>query len=180
MSERYRILIIGGGLAAGILSLVVVGLMLLNDPTDFTETSPTPASANPSPLGNTSEEETVAEVERAYLRFWEVWTRANADLDPSLMAEVTTGHLLELFVEQLQELKAKDEPARIAVEHNYEIVLLDPDIASVEDRYVNHSVRIDSETLQPIEPDPNVPVRKSHTLRKVNGQWKVAEIIEYR
>jgi hypothetical protein len=179
MSGRNRILIIGGALAAGILGLVVIGLVLLNDPPDVPEASPTQVSANPSPLG-TSDEETIAEVERAYLRFWEVWTSANVDLDPSLMAEVTTGHLLELFVEELQELKAKDEPARIAVEHNYEIVLLGPDVASVEDRYVNHSVRIDSETLQPIEPDPNVPVRKSHTLRKVNGQWKVAEIIEYR
>ncbi len=180
MTARNRKLIVGGILGASILGLMVIGMIFLNDRSDTTEVSQAQTLPHPSPSVNTSSEDPTAEVERAYLRFWEAWTRANLDLDPSLMAEVTTGPLQQLFVEQIEELKAKDEPARISVEHNYEIVLLGPDIASVEDRYVNHSVRLDPDTLQPTEPDPNAPVRKSHTLRKVDDQWKVAEIIEYR
>lgn len=179
MTAKNRMLIVGGILGASILGLIVIGLVLLSGRPDTKEVSQA-QTPHPSPSINTSGEDPTAEVERAYLRFWEAWTRANLDLDPSLMAAVTTGPLQQLFVEQIEELKAKNEPARISVEHNYEIVLLGPDIASVEDRYVNHSVRLDPDTLQPTEPDPNAPVRKSHTLRKVDDQWKVAEIIEYR
>lgn len=174
MSQRSRTLLVGGIIAVAIVGVVAVGLIFINfDTQDDSSGSPSPA---PSPTKG----DPAAEVERAYLRFWEVWTEANLKLDPELMKQVATGEALRVLTEQIEEQRAKNQPVRISVEHHYDTLLTGPDTASVEDRYVNHSVRLNPATMQPIEADAGIEIRASHSLRRTDRQWHVAEIIEYR
>lgn len=171
MENRSRSLLVGGVMAAVILVGLAVGFVLLRS----SDSSPKP-SETPTPVATDER----VQVEQAYLLFWDRWAQSNLQLNPALLDEVATGEALRGLVEQIEEQRAKNQPVRISVEHNYDILITDENTASVDDRYVNHSQRLDPSTKQPIESDPNAMVRKSHTLKKVDGRWKVAEIIEYR
>jgi hypothetical protein len=46
-------------------------------------------------------------------------------------------------------------------------------MASVDDVWVDHSVELDPTTMTPIQPDPDVSVEDSTTLKKINGRWLV-------
>ncbi len=176
MTGRARMLTVGGGLLAVLALGLVLGSLILDDSPDGRPSpSPTP-SASPTPTPS----DVRAEVEQAYLKFWEVWASANSELDPKRLEQVAAGEALRVLSEQVEAQRAKNQPVRIRVEHDYEILLPEEGVASVEDRYINHSVRLDPATKQPIETDPNQTVRKSHTLKKAQGRWKVFEIIEYR
>jgi hypothetical protein len=168
-------LIVGGILGASILGVVLVGSVFLNSERDQSSVK---ASVQPSPT--LSPESVEAEVERAYLKFWEVWSQANLELKPALLDEVATGEALAALQEQVAAQEDMNQPVRIEVRHSYETLVISPGVAAVEDTYINRSVRLSPKTLEPIESIRDASVRKSHTLRKVDGTWKVAEIIEYR
>jgi len=119
-------------------------------------------------------------VERAYLEHWDVYAEALLSLDGSRLPDVLAGAALEAVQKQLEELRAADQPARVRVEHRYRITIINDRTAVVDDRYVNHTVRLDPDTLEPIESDPNQRVHKSYTLKKVGGVWKVTDIVLYR
>jgi hypothetical protein len=174
MSERARVLGIGALLLVFIAAGLAVGFFALGG----NEAPPPPASsgnknATPTPT------DPRAQVEQAYLHAWDVWADALMTLDPSKLPEVLTGNALDLVREQVEAQKDKNQPVRVRVEHNYRIVLVNDTTASVDDRYINHNVRLDPETLEPIEEDPDERVRRSFTLRLVDGTWKIAEIIGY-
>jgi hypothetical protein len=174
VSERTRALKIGAILLALVAAGLVIGFLTLrgddaSPPAASSQTtSPTPTPTDPP-----------VQVEQAYLHAWDVWAEALMTLDPSRLPEVLTGDALELVRGQVKAQRDKNQPVRVRVEHDYRIVLVDAATASVDDRYVNHNVRLDPETLEPIEEDPNEQVRRSFTLRLVDGTWKIAEIIGY-
>ena len=170
-SETKRALVVGAIIVAVLVAALFVGLTVFNrgEQAPDSDGSPSPAATDAR-----------AEVEQAYLQFWDVWADANEKLDPSQLDDVATGEALSALVEAVEAQRANNQPVRIRVEHNYQIAITDETTASVDDRYVNHSQRLDPETMEPIDPDPNAQVRKSHTMKKVEGVWKVAEIIEYR
>lgn len=174
MRGKKRMLAMGGGLLGLAAVLAGFGFLLVNRGPGPRPTDHPPASTTPSAS------DIRAEVEQAYLRFWEALAGANLALDPKPLGEVATGEALATLSEQLEEQRAQNQPVLVRVEHDYQILVTAPDTASVDDRYVNHTVRLDPVTRQPIEPDPNAQARDSHTMRKVDGTWKVAEIIEYQ
>jgi hypothetical protein len=171
MSGRTRVLVIAGSLAAAIVLVAVVVFVFLDTSPGTPKESPSPT---PSPADNR------AQVEQSYLDFWDTWAEALLQLDPSLLDQVAVGDGLQVLRAQVEEQRKLNQPVRIKVEHSYTILITDADTASVDDRYVNHSVRLNPQTKEPIEPDPNQQLRKSYTLKKVEGRWKIAEIIEYR
>lgn len=171
MGGRARMLVIAGAIAAVIAAALVAGILLLDrSPTDTTRDS----SPSPTPV------DLQAEVEAAYLKFWDTFAEALLDLEPDLLDAVATGEALTVLKEQVQEQKNGNQPVRVRVEHNYTILLVDEKTASIDDRYINHNVRIDPQTKEPVEPDPNEQLHYSYTLRKVDGKWMVAEVIEVR
>lgn len=162
---------------AGVLAVFLAGSMLYvtlrNPPSDQPGNGPTG-----SPTNSPSTEEIKAQVESAYLRYWTVWTEAAEELDPSILDEVMTGPALEKARETIEAARERNDPIRIRVEHNYQILLV-PEFATVDDTFVDRSVRLDPETRQPVGPESNETTRNSYTLRKVGDRWKVAEIIGY-
>lgn len=171
MTERARTLKVGG-ILLGLLTLgLIAGFVLVNrgDTKPRNGASPTPSSTDIK-----------ATVEQAYLHGWDVWADALLKLDTSHLSDALSGDALTKVTTQVEEQRRKNQPVRIRVEHNYIIALINSTAASVDDRYINHSVRLDPKTQQPIEKDPNQRVHRSFTLRLVNGIWKIAEIIEVK
>jgi hypothetical protein len=171
VTERTRVLKVGGVLLALLVAGLVVGFLTLGGK----------GSSPPSPTGNSVTPTDVrAQVEQAYLRAWDVWADALLRLDPSRLPQVLTGKALELVTAQVNEQRRMNQPVRVRAEHNYRIVLVNATTASVDDHYINHNVRLDPKTLKPIEADPNEPIHRTFTMKLVDGTWKIAEIIEYK
>jgi hypothetical protein len=174
VSERSRVFGIGALLLVLVAAGLTVGFLALRGD----EAPPPPASSeneNPTPTPTDSR----VQVEQAYLHAWDVWAEALRELDPSRLREVLMGRALHVVQQRLEDQRQENQPVLLRAEHNYRIVIIDENTASVDDRYINHSVRLDPETLQPIEEDPNQRLHTSFTLKLVDGTWKIAEIIEY-
>jgi hypothetical protein len=143
----------------------------------------TPAAS--APAGVTTSETTSTtdaltpeeEVEAAYLRSWDVYAEAVRTLDPSRLEEVYAGQQLERTRAEVEDRKARGEPSQVSVEHDYVVQLIEPDLATVHDRYRNHSVLIDPDTGRPSEPDPDSTIYEIFTLKEVGGSWKVVDIV---
>src|SRR4051812_4363124 len=60
-----------------------------------------------------------AEVEAAYLKSWDVYTKAMRTFDTSHLADVYADKALQLRLDEINGLKAKHTPARMRVDHNY-------------------------------------------------------------
>lgn len=169
-----RVLVAGVAVLAILAALFVAGYFLISDrnggPSNDASPSPSPPDVR-------------TQIEQAYLNFWDVYEEAALSLDAKGFAQVATGEALGALTSQIDQQKSKNQPVRLSVEHNYEIVYPlggADDTASVDDHYINHSVRLDPNTKEPIEPDPKTPTHDTVTLKKVNGKWLVAEIIEHR
>lgn len=162
-----RAWIVVGGLAAVVAIVVVLGVLFAR-----TGRNSTP-DGSPTPTSTTLE----AQVEQAYLAYWDARAEALLKLDPTPLERVTTGEALQASRELVEEQRKSNQPVRVRVEHNYRIVIRSETEAVVEDALISHSVRLDPKTMEPIEPDPNQTIRNTYTLRKVEGEWKVAEII---
>ncbi len=124
--------------------------------------------ATPAPPG------TAQAVERAYLHYWDVYTNALYTLDTSHLAEVMSGTELDGRRQQIDELRSQNRAANIVVEHHYEIVLLGPSKAGVEDHYVNKSYTIDATSKRPLQsPGAGETEDVAFQLELVDGSWKV-------
>ena len=169
MSERARALKVGGALLTVLVIGLIVGFVLLGG------NDAPPSNGSPSPTST----DVKTQVEAAYLDAWDVWDEAMRNLDPSRLSDAMTGRALQAVAAQVEEARRKNEPVSIEAEHNYRIDIVDATTASVDDNYINHSVRLDPETGQPKESPPSKRVHKSFTMRLVDGTWKLAEIIGF-
>ena len=176
MTTRGRTLAVGGVLLAVLAAGLLAGFLALGNDGGSSGTTPTTSPVSPSETPT----DVRAQVEQAYLEAWDVWADALLRLDPSRLPEAFTGRALQVVTDQVVEQRRKNEPVQIRAEHNYTITLIDAQAASVEDRYINHNVRLDPETLEPVEPDEETRVRRSFTLKLVGSTWKIAEIIDYQ
>ncbi|MGZ3319275.1 MAG: hypothetical protein ACXU95_18540 [Isosphaeraceae bacterium] len=170
MTERARTLKVGGSL----LGILILGLGLgfacsKRTVPPGTDGSPSPTSTDPK-----------VHVEQAYLHAWDVWADALLRLDPSKLSSAMTGNALTRVTSQVETQRQKNQPVRIRVDHDYSITMVDATTYSVDDNYINHSVRLDPKTMQPIEKDPNQHVHESFTMKLVSGIWKLADVIEYK
>ncbi|HYU15575.1 MAG TPA: hypothetical protein VEL05_05880 [Candidatus Acidoferrum sp.] len=176
MTTRVRTLAVGGVLLAVVGGGLLVGFLTLgndNGASGAAETTP-PTSPSESPTDQR------AEVEQAYLDHWYVYAEALLTLNGSRLPEVFAGAALREVQKQVDDLAEANQPARVRIEHRYRITIIDATTATVEDRYINHTVRLDPETMEPIEDDPNQRVHKSYTLKKVDDVWKVTDIVLYQ
>jgi hypothetical protein len=116
-------------------------------------------------------------VERAYLHYWDVYANALFTLDSSHLSEVMSGTELNGRRQQIDELRAQNQAAKIVVEHHYEIVLLGPTKAGVEDHYVNKSYTIDATSKRPLQsPGAGETEDVAFQLELIDGSWKVVSI----
>jgi hypothetical protein len=120
------------------------------------------------------------EVEAAYLRSWEVYAEAVLELDPSGLEESYAGTALQTVAAEVARRRADRRPARVRVDHDLSVRVVNSTTAIVIDRYTNHSVRLDPDSLEPVEPDPNEQITESYNLTRAEERWKVSGIVRQR
>src|SRR6266545_5140195 len=91
VTERARVLKVGGALVALLIAGLVVGFLTLGG-----NGSPSPSPSSPTGNSATSTD-TRAQIEQAYLHTWDVWADSLLRLDPSQLPEVLTGRALEVI-----------------------------------------------------------------------------------
>jgi hypothetical protein len=133
-----------------------------------------PSTAKPTTtVARTPEQQ----VEAAYLRSWDVFTKAARDLDAEgLNQSFAEAHLARL-TDEIERLKRDGTAVRVLVEHGLHVEIVRPDLAIVRDHYRNHSVLIDRRSRAALEPDPNKVLVEVSTLKEVNGLWKVIDVV---
>jgi hypothetical protein len=162
------------------LLVATLAAVLLAGCDDGTASTPTTAgSAAPSTIAvPPTTLSAKAELLAAYDRSWEVYADALGRLDPSRLPSAFAGRALRAAQQEVATQKANNQPVRISVVHRTRILRVTADEGLVEDNYRNHSVVLDPKTGAPTEPDPNEVVHQRQSLKRINGVWKVVEIIE--
>ena len=121
-----------------------------------------------------------ADVEKAYLAWWGAVKAANLQLDTTSLKPHMTAKGLQIEDKIIGSLKQQRTPVRVAVDHNYQIVVYGGETAaSVDDVWIDHSVSLDPITMTPTQPDPALPVHESFGMRKENGSWLVDGIARF-
>ena len=164
-------------LGAGLLVAGALGTDDAPGPTEAPTSANSPATAGTSPSPTPRPLAPKEAVKQAYLRQWEVYSRAVRTLRPRGLREVLTGEALEVVRREVAQLVRRQTPVRVRVQHDIAIVIVDANTAAVDDRYVNHSVTIDPASGKPTERDPNELIHEVYTLKKVQGVWKVSAIV---
>jgi len=171
MTESSRTLKVGVLLMSLVVVGLVTGFVLLRSNTD---------AAKPRTSPTITPTEVKVQVEQAYLHYWDVYADAMLHLDSSHLSEVLADKALTHHLNELQTQRTKDQPVRISVEHDYIITKVNATTYSIDDNFINHSVRLDPKTMQPIESDPKKRIRRSYNLEKVNETWKVTLVVGFK
>jgi hypothetical protein len=138
--------------------------------------SSTPATSSTGPATTTLSLR--QQVLAAYDNSWRVYSDALRRLDPSNLAKAFAGDALRQAQQDVATQKAKHQPVRIRITHHPRVLLANATDGVVRDNYENHSVALDAATGRPVEPDPKEIVRQRQSLKRVDGVWKVVEVIE--
>jgi hypothetical protein len=141
--------------------------------------TPSPATGASSPVAS-SPASLQREIETAYLRFWEVRAEALFIPDASRLPEVMAGPALDREREQIDQLRARGQAAKLVVEHHIALRSAGPTTAVVYDEYVNKSYLVDAQTKEPVgTPGPGGIAKVSYVLEKIDGSWKVVDGVVY-
>jgi hypothetical protein len=163
-------------LAATLLAVVVAGCGDDPPPSPTTTTAgaaaPSTTAAPPTTLS------AKAELPAAYDNSWRVYADALRRLDPSRLPTAFAGSALRAAQQEITTQKANNQPVRIDVEHRSRVLRVTVTDGLVEDHYRNHSVVLDPTSGAPAEPDPNEVVYQRQSLKRIDGAWKVVEVIE--
>jgi hypothetical protein len=120
------------------------------------------------------------EVERAYLAWWSARQAAYLKLNPSPLKLYATQAAIGADVQHMADLRAAGHLLQLSAEHGTQtVVYRDGATASVDDVWADHSVELDPGTLSPIQPDPDVTVHDSTTLRWRGGRWVVDGVFRF-
>jgi hypothetical protein len=159
-------------------ALVAVLLAGCGDDTPASPTTTTAPAASSTTVAPPTTLSAKAELLAAYNRSWEVYADALRRVDPSQLPTAFAGNALRVAQQEVAEHKAKEQPSLVRVTHRARVLLVTATDGVVQDNYTNHSVLLDPVTGKPTEPDPNEVVYQRQSLKRIDGVWKVVEVIE--
>lgn len=190
-ANRRRGWFVGGGIVLILVLALAASALVSGSPrsgggpgpkaTQSQGPSPTPpASSAPSATASPTLEQEREEARAALFRYFDAYAVAEKTLDPSPLAAVAAGQVLAYAQSSVEHDRSIDQPWALRADDTITSIVVAPGLggpnlgAQVIESYVDHSVRLDPRTLQPIEPDPHQAGKKSYTLQEVApGQWKV-------
>lgn len=140
-------------------------------PTVSVTASPTATTTTPTATPTRSLAE---EVSTAYLAYWDAYAQAVLNLDASLVARVAIGDELASIQKEIETHRSNGVAVRIAVEHDFAIVQISEEAATVVDRVVNRSFYVDAASRKPETSDlPGDVLQYTFFLEKTEGGWVV-------
>ena len=146
-----------------------------------TDSATTTTSASPAPPASASStlEQEREQVRQAFYAYQDAFVLAGKTLDPTPLAAVAQGQVLDYAQAAIEHARATGQPYLVRVDHTITSIVVTPGLggpnlgAQVDDTYVDHTVRLDPKTLQPLDADPNSRGQKSYTFQEVSpGVWK--------
>ncbi len=121
------------------------------------------------------------EVRAAYLDYWTAYSAALLDLDPSLATNNASGAELDRIANEIDGYRAQGLAMRIRVEHNFTVLDLAANTATVVDDMTNNSFFVDAVTKEPPEAAGNgEQIQDTFYLEKINGRWLVVSSTRLR
>jgi hypothetical protein len=143
-----------------------------------TPTATQTATPTASPAAPTSASSVDEEVAAAYLAYWDAYSEAVLNLDVSLVEGLASGDELEGIREEIETLRSQGIALRIVVEHDFAVVDVSADTATVFDQYTNNSFAVDPVTKEPPTADGSGEVlRDAFFLEKSDGRWVVVRSV---
>jgi hypothetical protein len=138
--------------------------------TQATTVSPPPSSPSPTPTPTPEQA-----VLTAYRRYWELYTQAVLNLDPTLVEGAAMGEELEGIRSEIADLRTRGRAIRVDVQLRPIVVEVRDDAAIVYDEFVNRSFTVDAGTKEPRQASGSGEVvRDVYYLHLMgDGVWKV-------
>jgi len=141
-------------------------------PTSTATSTQTGSPTNTPALGPTPSVE--EEVEAAYLAYWDAYSEAVLNLDPSLVEDFAAGEELESIRQEIEQLRTDGVALRVVVEHDLLVIPTSETAATVVDEAVNNSFFVDPVTKDPPEAEGSGEViRYTFFLEPQEGRWVV-------
>ena len=119
----------------------------------------------------------VAELDKAYARFWEVYEEAAAKGETLSLSEVLAEQALQDITERINQLKETGRGVHGRYEHSVAYTRVTPSSADVIDRIVDRSVYIDLKTGKRLQrTQPSSQYYLTSKMERIDGVWKVVSL----
>jgi len=142
--------------------------------------NPTEVQAAPTPVQANLPADQAAAIVQGYSNYWTVRVNALRDPDPANpdLESVMVGTELSRAQQLLSGYQQQGTAYESDVKHQIWITQASPDVATVVDRYVATSVKVQPTSLEPVTPGsaPNVErLTTTFSLQNIGGTWKVVD-----
>jgi len=141
----------------------------------------TAAGMTPTPLPTVAPELN-AEVSAAYLNYFQVSGDALLALDTAPLPQVAAGQVLAGLQQQIESDRAQGRAIETNVQHDFVVLSVQGDTATVADRYRDSSIFVDPVTHEPLpgqvapaSADEAPLIKVVYHLQRIDGSWKVVE-----
>ena len=141
-----------------------------------TEAAIPTAEAQPTPVQAAVPPELAAAIINGYDKYWSVRVQAMGDPGNTAidLESVMAGDELAIARKTLAEYRNDGEAFRTTVKHQIWITRATSDEAEVVDQYTATTLKVDPETKEPVEPQPEVEQLSGRfVLQALDGAWKV-------
>jgi len=144
------------------------------------QSNPTTVQAEATPVQATVPADLAAAIVQGYSDYWTVRVKALREPDPTNpdLDTVMAGTELSRAEQLLSGYQQQGTAYRSDVKHQIWITQAGPNTATIVDRYVATSIRVDPTSLEPVNPvaEPNVEnLATTFLLQSIGGTWKVID-----
>jgi hypothetical protein len=119
----------------------------------------------------------VAEVTKAYERYWLIRSQAFIELDKTYLGEIMGGDHLDMLSHRIDELRIENRAIKTDVDHQYHVVQVNADTAQIIDDYISNSIYVDPATKLPLTEPAADELRVLYRLHKVDRKWIVVDSV---
>jgi hypothetical protein len=117
------------------------------------------------------------QVTEAYQRYWQVRAEAVFALDGSRLPEVAANEHLQQLESFIDQLRNEGKALQTDIQHRYVVLEGSSSRAVVGDTYLSNSIFVNATTHAALTEPPSDNITEFYTLARLDGGWKVVEVL---